>query len=839
MKKSKSKKYVRSGAFVGIAVLTALNANSQTASNVEKHAVYTSAISVAWAQAYPSAAAHLDATNADGMSNYDKMVALLPPDDQSLNIPQIPKNIAAASGLNANLGANLTPAENLKKLHDLAVTARAALARARADFEAKSLAAKTPRTLQLGDGKIGTLVDVDDAGNATYVAPNDIYAASTSHADQLWPAGAVTAVSGWTSGASGLNLNGSGQIVDMFEADYTAGNAGVQTAHKQFFDPTVGVIRVSQGDSTGLSPHATEVAGILTSGGLDDFFNLGPSAPSVNLGNYSRGIGYAGNVNAWSLTSYQGNFLDESGNGVPLINNSWGEIAGWVLNGANWVWYGGSNANDSDWQFGAYVGSYTGPQGGNAPRQLDNLSYTAPNTLLLFAAGNALNTGPGHAVTYYLSTDPTFLHPQTATKNWLNGDAGGYRTISPSPSAKDVLTVGGVFAITPPGYSTASDVFLAPFSSVGPTTDGRIKPEVVAPALVSTTVSTYNPLGLAGLVTPAYDPANPTVVNNYSQSQGTSFSSPTVAAGLGLVLQERLNVQPGWANNGFPILSSTLRALAVHTADPAGANPGPSYAFGYGLFDAENAVNLVAADAATAPHVADGEKPYVKEVDLPSGSFIQYNVYATSSSTPLKVTLAWTDPQGSAQTAGVENDSTARLVNDLDLRVYPPGTTTFNPSASTTYKPWILNPDLVNRTTAARGAAATTGDDTRNNLEQVVVNSPLTGSGNPYIVRVTYKGSLKNNSGALANDQWASLIMSGNNAVSIPFVFTQFAPQPNGQFLMTWSAVVGGDYVVQSTSSLLGPWTDVTPILNANLEAMSVVVTPSGPSMFYRVARYY
>jgi hypothetical protein len=337
-------------------------------------------------------------------------------------------------------------------------------------------------------------------------------------------------------------------------------------------------------------------------------------------------------------------------------------------------------------------------------------------------------------------------------------------------------------------------------------------------------------------VTPWWDSSYPTVTYDYAWEAGTSFAAPSVSGGLGLVLQERSKIQPSWASNGFPILSSTLRALAVETADQVGTNAGPSYKYGYGLFDAKNAVNLMIADAITATNPASGLKPYIKEVDLPVGQTIQYNIYATNSSVPLKVTLAWTDPQGTAQTTGVANDPTPRLVNDLDLRIYPPGTTTFDPNASTTYKPWILNPDLTNMTVAARSAPATTGDDSRNNLEQVVVNSPLTGTN--YIVRVTYKGSLKDNYGHPANDQWASLVMSGNLSTALPFVITGFYPQPNGQFIITWNAVVGGEYVVQTSTDLIH-WTDDTGYINANYESMSDLVTPSGPYSYYRIARYY
>jgi nucleotidyltransferase/DNA polymerase involved in DNA repair len=417
----------------------------------------------------------------------------------------------------------------------------------------------------------------------------------------------------------------------------------------------------------------------------------------------------------------------------------------------------------------------------------------------------------------------------------LDGDAGGYRTITPSQCAKDVLTVGAVYAITP-AYSNAASVILASFSSIGPTTDGRIKPEVVAAGTLSSSITSNNPYGFPGLVTPWWDSTIPTVTYDYAWVSGTSFSCPAVASGLGLILQERNIIQPTWQGNGFPVLSSTLRALAVHAADQAGTNAGPSYTFGYGLFDAQNAVNLLIADAVTATNPAAGFKPYIKEVDLPAGAYIQYNIYATNSSSPLKVTLAWTDPQGPAQATNVLNDPTPRLVNDLDIRIYPPGTTTFSPNASTTYKPWILNPDLTNLTVSARSAAATTGDDTRNNLEQVVVSSPLTGTN--YIVRITYKGTLKDNAGHTANDQWASLIMSGNLSTALPFIITAFIPQPNGDFIITWNAVVGGEYIIQTSTDLI-TWTDESGDINANLENMSELITPSGPYTYYRIKRIY
>jgi len=64
---------------------------------------------------------------------------------------------------------------------------------------------------------------------------------------------------------------------------------------------------------------------------------------------------------------------------------------------------------------------------------------------------------------------------------------------------------------------------------------------------------------------------------------------------------------------------------------------------------------------------------------------------------------------------------------------------------STTYSPWILDP-------ANPGDAATTGDNIRDNVEQVHIASPVAGW---YAVRITHKGTL------VGSSQAVSLIISG------------------------------------------------------------------------------
>lgn len=55
------------------------------------------------------------------------------------------------------------------------------------------------------------------------------------------------------------------------------------------------------------------------------------------------------------------------------------------------------------------------------------------------------------------------------------------------------------------------------------------------------------------------------------------------------------------------------------------------------------------------------------------------------------------------------------------------------------FMPWVLNPDLTNKSAVARSAPATTGYDDRNNVEQVVIPAPTPGL---YRIVVIHSGGL-------------------------------------------------------------------------------------------------
>src|SRR5437660_405225 len=226
----------------------------------------------------------------------------------------------------------------------------------------------------------------------------------------------------------------------------------------------------------------------------------------------------------------------------------------------------------------------------------------------------------------------------------------------PAPGcAKNGMQVGGT------RYSNlhAIDDVVTPFSRIGPTIDGRVKPDVVAPSWVITT-------GSDGDVT--------TKQCMQSRQSGTSWSAPTIAGEAALVREYYTDgfYPTGVAtpSNAFvpsaALLKATLIAAArsvpndwIYGLGVSPAQPAPTFEQGFGF--------PVLDDALYFP----GDRARTRVVDVPPAQGLMQNETATlrlhvNSGTPLKVALVWTDPAGVPH--GV-SDSTPELVNDLDLRV--------------------------------------------------------------------------------------------------------------------------------------------------------------------------
>ena len=298
-------------------------------------------------------------------------------------------------------------------------------------------------------------------------------------------------------------------------------------------------------------------------------------------------------------------------------------------------------------------------------RDVDAFVYAHPDMLVVFNTGN------------YGATADIPPTPPPA------------RSLAAPGSAKNTLQVGGV---RPPDRG---DDVISYNTLFGPTRDGRIKPDLVGPATVLTGDSDFN--------------ATSNNCNVSTIGPGTSWASPTVAGAAALVRQYYTEgFYPSGARNAGDARTPSaalLKATLIAAARPAtsrmtnlgdvAAKPVPSYEQGFGfpilddaLYFAGDRAKLRVNDVATSNGLAEGESVTLR-----------LNVL---SGTPLKVVLVWTDPPGVVRSV---SDSTAELVNDLDLRVV-------TPSSAASFGNEVLHPGQADRL---------------NNVEAVSIPQPVTG----------------------------------------------------------------------------------------------------------------
>ena len=428
--------------------------------------------------------------------------------------------------------------------------------------------------------------------------------------------------------------------------------------------------------------HATHTSGTMIAAGIN------PSA---------KGMSYA----AQQLIVYDfiNDFAEVSKEAPNLLlsNHSYGTNAGWLLNGS-WFFYGNPDSL-SDYKFGFY---------GQEAQTWDSILYNAPGYLIVQAAGNSRNSnGPavGSTYQYYSPLDSSTILTGTRGAGISSNDS--FYTIPTYANAKNILTVGAVSGLQY-GYTLPSDVEMTNFSSWGPTSDGRIKPDLVADGVgVTSCVASSN--------------------NAYAVYNGTSMATPSITGSLFLI-QELYSKK----HNGSFMRSASLKGLAIHTADEAGAYPGPDYKYGWGLMNTKKA-----ADFVTNIYNSDT----IIEQVLNNTDTFRYS-FVASGSDPIKATLAWTDAPAGINYAHRYNNPETKLINDLDIVVI---------NNSTTYHPWVLNPNLPNQ-------AAFKGVNNLDNVERVDIDTTI--PGNLYTVIITHKGSLQRGSQAF------SLILSGINGDS-------------------------------------------------------------------------
>jgi len=481
---------------------------------------------------------------------------------------------------------------------------------------------------------------------------------------------------------SPYELNGDALVVGIWDG------GSVRSTHQEFGT------RVTIKDGSANSNHSTHVGGTVAAAGVE--VSAEGMAPMVSVDCYE----WTSDVS--EMTSRAMSYPGEPDK-LTVSNHSYGYACGWEHGTSPSRWYGIWGYRESD-LFGLYD---------SEARQWDEICYNAVYYLPFKAAGNDRSdsaVATGETFEYYKwpkwrqkSYDPT---SDPCDDGW---DNGGFDTILPVSTAKNIMTVGAVYDAVSGGVRDLSRADMTSFSGWGPTDDGRIKPDIVANG-----VALYSPT--AGSDT------------SYSTYSGTSMASPSAAGAAVLLVDFYDRLFPGQT-----MKSSTLKALLIHTADDLGA-AGPDYKFGWGLLNAKAAADHV------ADHYRYGNAHKIVEDALSTAEPVRSYAFEWDGVSAIRVTLCWTDPAGPVG-SGLDSP-TKRLVNDLDVRVAGPG-------GDSVYYPFVpdpLHPDVP----------ATTGDNTTDNVEQVLVTSP--GVGGTYTVEVSYKGALTNGA------QDYSVIISGQYA---------------------------------------------------------------------------
>jgi len=287
-------------------------------------------------------------------------------------------------------------------------------------------------------------------------------------------------------------------------------------------------------------------------------------------------------------------------------------------------------------------------------------------------AANAQNAGAAGIIIYDNEQRP-YVQAQAA-QDISGGSGGGSITIpvlSTSRTDGQALTneilAGRSLTVTLDRASSLSNSFedLASYSSQGPTMDGRIKPDILAPGTVTS----------AAPGQPASNSCSLSPLQLYTRMAGTSMATPAAAGSAVLVrdyfLQGFYPTGSATPENKLTPSGALLKAVLLGGAQHLRGydqvtglpiEPSPSFRQGYGRIDLSKSLPLSTNGGDSKS--SQTNMKMVDMVDINTGESHQYCVRALGG--PFTVTLVWHDYPSSvaAQT---------NLVNDLDLTVRAAG----------------------------------------------------------------------------------------------------------------------------------------------------------------------
>ncbi|MCH2216795.1 MAG: S8 family serine peptidase [Flavobacteriales bacterium] len=314
--------------------------------------------------------------------------------------------------------------------------------------------------------------------------------------------------------------------------------------------------------------------------------------------------------------------------------------------------YGFGASSIPDAWFGQYI---------SLSRDWDELMYNSPYYMMVVAAGNDGNDNSSN-------DDPLDGNP-------FFDKLSGFQT------SKNNIVVANALDASIDTDGSLISVTRNTGSSEGPTDDLRVKPDI---------------MGNGTAVKSTYHSSD----DDYGTISGTSMASPNVAGSL-LLLQKYYHQV-----NGVFMRASTLKGLALHTADDVGP-VGPDANHGWGLMNTKKAAETI---------TNNGLQSWVEERILEQGA--SYTITLKSDETnPFMASISWTDLPGQVSTSA--NNGTPILVNDLDIQIT---------KDSDTFSPWKLTGVNTNDK----------GDNMVDPYERIDIEDAF----GEYTITITHKGAL-------------------------------------------------------------------------------------------------
>jgi serine protease AprX len=294
----------------------------------------------------------------------------------------------------------------------------------------------------------------------------------------------------------------------------------------------------------------------------------------------------------------------------------------------------GARVHNNSWTMKDTKGDYVA-----AARELDDFVWRHRDMVVCVAAGNTGRDGSFRGV-----VDRGSVQAPGTAKNCIT--VGASESVRPEQSKTWSEGFPSRFAVPPIGddqWANCADG-MAAFSSRGPTKDGRIKPDLVAPGtsiLSAASRAVTTPDRFWGA---SNDPL-------YCFRGGTSMATPLVS-GCAAVVRQYLIAERGLANPSAALVKAMLINGAVPLPGqyaPSEVGPRPSFEQGYGRVNLARTIGLEAGETIEV---------HDEKIALDgAGDEQTFAVEIPANAKALAVTLVWTDLPGE------------RLVNDLDLIV--------------------------------------------------------------------------------------------------------------------------------------------------------------------------